>query len=100
MAVLKDDLGDLLIFLKMWLRDLLVWRQNGMQPGKGLAELPGNQGKLLKSWSSGHVFAKLQAVEMAEKALARNCNRLLVCEIVLFRLLESGKTGVTLMPYF
>ena len=130
MAALKDDLGDLLVYLKIWLRDLLVCMQNGREQEEDLKKLPGNQDKsawlgrqaqsqqgeenspavirpfvlrfsdkLLKNWSFDHVFAKLQAVEMAEMALARNCNRLLVCEIVLFRLLESGKTGVTLMPY-
>ncbi len=99
MAALKDDLGELLIFLKMWLRDMLVRGQNTSLAGKGLGESLDNGQRVSKSWSSELVFAKLQAIEMAEKALARNCNRLLVCEIVLFRLLESGKTGVTLMPY-
>ncbi len=99
MAALKEDLGDLLVFLKMWLRDMLVCGQNTVSSGKGFGESLGNGERLSKSWSSELVFAKLQAIEMAEKALARNCNRLLVCEIVLFRLLESGKTGVTLMPY-
>lgn len=91
MAALKDDLGELLIFLKMWLRDMLVCRKNTGLTGKGLGELTGEGEKVPKSWSSRLVFAKLQTIGMAEKALARNCNRLLVCEIMLFRLLESGK---------
>ncbi len=99
MAALKDDLGELFVFLKMWLRDMLVSGQNVALSGKGLDESPGSVERVSKSWSSALVFAKLQAIEMAEKALARNCNRLLVCEIVLFRLQESGKTGVTLMSY-
>jgi len=42
-----------------------------------------------KNWSSDELFAKLQAIDKAEKQLARNCNRALVCEVLLFSLQTS-----------
>lgn len=79
MALLKDDLPALLGLLKVWLRDLLVGESSWCVGGeKGVAAA--------KSCSSGQLFAKLQAVEQAEQQLLRNCNRNLVCEVLLFTL--------------
>jgi DNA polymerase-3 subunit delta' len=86
MAGLKDDLDHLLIFLKVWLQELLVachchstLKESKLQ---FIKEEPGK----LKNWNSDQLFAKLQAVDIAERGLARNCNRLLVCEVLLFKL--------------
>ena len=76
MAALKENLPALFGLLRLWLRDMLPggddrnsdWADSG------------------KSWSSALVFAKLAAINRAERELARNCNRTQVCEVVLFRL--------------
>jgi len=47
----------------------------------------------VKNWSSDDLFAKLQAVDQAEKALQRNCNRTLVCEVLLFQLQAERQTS-------
>jgi DNA polymerase-3 subunit delta' len=78
MADLKENLLPFLGLLKLWLRDLLVTTVGG-QGG-----LEGDEA--LKNWSSGELFAKLQAIVCAEHQLGRNCNRNLVCEILLFAL--------------
>lgn len=79
MAALKEDLVTLLGLLKLWLRDMLM--------GDGEVGFVGQKDRSqLKSWSSKELFAKLQAIEQAEKELARNCNKNLVCEVLLFRL--------------
>ncbi len=79
MAVLKDDLQPFLGLLKIWLRDLLLPDSDTAGTGK---EADGPR----KSWSSAQLFAKLQAISRAERQLARNCNRNLVCEVLLFAL--------------
>ena len=86
MAGLKDDLDHLLIFLKVWLQELLVacHCRSTLKESK-LQFIKDEPGKL-KNWNSDQLFAKLQAVDIAERGLARNCNRLLVCEVLLFKL--------------
>jgi DNA polymerase-3 subunit delta' len=79
MAAQKDDLLPLFGLLRIWIRDLLFGSDEERL-------VQGQQGKSLKSWSSGELFAKLQAINRAERQLARNCNRNLVCEVLLFAL--------------
>ncbi len=79
MAALQEALPSLLGLLKIWLRDLLCV---DLAPDSG-GELPIRP---TKSWSSGQLFARLQAIALAEEQLARNCNRALVAEVLLFAL--------------
>jgi len=78
MAALKEELSSLLGLLKIWLRDLLL----GDVQDNGAAR----DGNPVKSWNSNELFAKLQAIDRADKQLSRNCNRNLVCEVLLFKL--------------
>jgi DNA polymerase-3 subunit delta' len=78
-AALKDDLPAFFALLKIWLRDLLLGQEDAALSGEG-------GGNRRKSWSSAQLFAKLQAIGRAERELARNCNRNLVCEVLLCRL--------------
>ncbi|TKB24864.1 DNA polymerase III subunit delta' [Desulfopila sp. IMCC35006] len=75
MAALKDELPALLGLLKIWVRDLLMGeeRQNAVVP-------------LLKKWNASELLARLQALDRAGRELARNCNRNLICEVLLFKL--------------
>lgn len=79
MASLKEELPSLLGLLKIWLRDLLLGGvEGGAEAGNGIIS-----GKI---WKSSELFVKLQALDRAERELARNCNRNLVCEVLLFKL--------------
>ncbi|HIQ36676.1 MAG TPA: DNA polymerase III subunit delta' [Desulfocapsa sulfexigens] len=80
MAALKEDLPHLFSLVKLWIRDCLL-DCYGQQSGTEAV-------KTRKEWSSEQFFAKLQAINQAEKELGRNCNRTLVCEVLLFRLRE------------
>jgi DNA polymerase-3 subunit delta' len=79
---LKDDCISLLSLLRLWVRDLLLGEDGitAMVYTGFPAATP------LKSWSSDELFAKLQALDRAEQELARNCNRSLVAEVLLFKL--------------
>ncbi len=79
MAAQKDDLLPFLGLLKIWLRDLLLAAQANGDVAK-------DDYSARKSWSSAQLFAKLQAISRAERELARNCNRNLLCEVLLFAL--------------
>jgi DNA polymerase-3 subunit delta' len=71
MAGLKENLLPFLGILRIWVRDRLM-----------AASGPGG---------SGGFFAMLAAIDRAEQELVRNCNRTLVCEILLFRLQEAER---------
>ncbi len=86
MAKLKDNLLPLFGLLRIWFRDLLV-----SSVGGDLTAGDGEEGDRsvpvsMKNWSSKELFAKMEAIDRAELELAHNCNRTLVCEILLFRL--------------
>ena len=75
MAALKEELPALLGLVKIWLRDLLMGedRHNVVLPHA-------------KTWNSSELSARVQAIDQAERELARNCNRNLICEVLLFKL--------------
>lgn len=74
MADLKENLSPLLGLLRIWLRDML----NDTAPAYS------TNGAHYRDRT--RVFEGLAAIDRAEQELARNCNRALVCEILLFRL--------------
>ncbi len=78
MAKLKEDLSYLFSLVKLWLRDCLL-EAYGQQMDTTTVNTQ-------KNWNSEQLFAKLQAINQAEKELGRNCNRTLVCEVLLFKL--------------
>lgn len=79
MAQLKDEVISLLGLLRIWIRDLLLDDDQG-------SIIMMEDGPPVKDWSSSELFAKLQAIDRAEQELFRNCNRNLVCEVLLFKL--------------
>lgn len=77
-ATLKEALPGFLGLLRLWIRDLLF------EETEILALL--HMGNSMKSWSSKALYNKLRAIDRAEQELARNCNKNLVCEVLLFTL--------------
>lgn len=82
MAMLKENLVPMLSLLRIWLRDLLLDKSITGQHNEIVGEGRGGQQKL----STAIILGKMKAIDRAEQQLARNCNRALVCEILLFRL--------------
>lgn len=86
MAEAKDNLPPLLGLLRIYLRDRLML-------ASGLSERSGQidgtidrGGGRQENPRPAQIFTHLEAVNRAEKELARNCNRALVCEVLLFKL--------------
>jgi DNA polymerase-3 subunit delta' len=83
MAALKENLLPLLGLLRLWLRDLLVETATGRSQGEDI----GRRGKKeSEDLSIERILTKIKSIDRAEQQLTRNCNRSLVCEILLFRL--------------
>lgn len=68
LAALQEHLPVFLGLLRLWLHDALL-------------ALPVSSGT-----AAEHIWARLEAINLAERQLARNCGRTQVCEILLFRL--------------
>ena len=68
LAALKDDLQPLLGLIRIWLRDRML-----SESGSGASSME-------------KFLLRLASLENAERQLARNCNRALVCEVLLFNL--------------
>jgi DNA polymerase III subunit delta' len=90
MAGLKENLIPILGLLRIWVRDALMHSGMHGQP-EGVTGNFHVEGHTLKDSGSGELFKKLRAIDRAEQELGRNCNRTLVCEILLFRLQEEEK---------
>lgn len=66
LAALKEDLPLFLGLLRMWVRDRLLQEPAGFNS---------------RTWHE-----RLESIDRAERQLVRNCNRTLVCEVLLFNL--------------
>ncbi len=78
LAALKENLVPFLGLLRIWIRDGLISSLHQKDGGAVTSPHPKHTGR------TAHFFAKLEAVNRAERELARNCNRTLVCEVLLF----------------
>jgi DNA polymerase-3 subunit delta' len=85
-ASLKENLPDLLGLLKIWFRDLLVVINNGADSLTASRDISHTFERAVKRWPEKQLFSNLASIEQAEKALQRNCNRNLVCEVLFFEL--------------
>lgn len=97
MAELSEHLFSFLGLLRIWLRDSLLVAY--LLDNKVCVDFvgEGTNRERWKSWRSWQVFNGLSAIDRAEKELNRNCNRALVCEVLLFRLQQElmGTTGTS-----
>lgn len=87
LAELKDDITYFFSILRLWLRDHLF----AMYPvGKQAYLLDDwNQATGTLSWGAKRLHHALALIDQAEKELLYNCNITLVCEVLLFKLMQN-----------
>lgn len=83
MAEMKEGLAPLLALLRIFLKNTMA-AQAGV-PALGLAP---EAEQARERWNSAQLSAKMAAIDLAEQALARNCNRGLTSEVLLLDLLD------------
>ncbi len=97
MAALKGEVELLFDLLKMLFRDALVLSLDGQQSigstDTGIKELA----RIRERWNLSQLSDKMNAVEYAEKALARNCNRGLICDVLMLQLLTGDRPLKTIV---
>ena len=83
LAEAKESLDPLLMLLRIFLKDAMAARTNS----RALSFSP----EVLQArerWNLERLSAKMSAIDLAEQALARNCNRGLTCEVLLLDLFD------------
>jgi len=89
-AELKDGLDYLFNLLRLFFKQTMValMRADSRKPHS--LEPDPEIGRARERWNLTELSDKVEAVDFADKALARNCNRGLVCEVLLTHLLDAG----------
>lgn len=83
LADCKDGLELVLQLLRIFLKDLMAARSGVVLPTMGPEVV-----RARERWNLDQLSAKMAAVDLAEQALARNCNRSLTSEVLLLELLD------------
>lgn len=86
-AGLKEQLPDLFDLLRIWLRDLMYLAAGGAESRIINRDLAATLPLVRERWSLAELSDKLQLISQAEKKLLRNCNRSLVCEVLLLSMI-------------
>ena len=86
-ANLKDDIVSVFAVLRLWLRDHLFARHGVSGQLFTLADWDATGRSL--TWNIEQLHEGLSAVDQAELELGYNCNATLVCEVLLFKLMEK-----------
>ncbi|MCI5131453.1 MAG: hypothetical protein D3904_07980, partial [Candidatus Electrothrix sp. EH2] len=78
LAELKDGLDQVLDLFALHCKEKMITLLNGEQQAD-----PALAPKMREGWNVQRLSAMVDAVEAARYQLARNCNRALVCEVLL-----------------
>jgi DNA polymerase-3 subunit delta' len=88
-AELKDGLEPLLNLLRIFFKDAMIARVNAHAKTSGNPDLDRETAGARERWNLTELSDKVEAVDFAEQALARNCNRGLVCEVLFMNLMDA-----------
>jgi len=85
LASLQDNMEEMLDLLAVWLRDGLMVAQGlaGRVVSPDLAPL---YSRMVDHWQEKGLLARIEMLEMARAQLGRNCNRAMVCEVLLLEM--------------
>ncbi len=89
-AALKEGLEPLLNLLRHFFKETMLAHSTQTPAKTGSSELDLETASARERWNLGELSDKIHAIDRAEQALARNCNKGLVCEVLFLRLLSSG----------
>jgi DNA polymerase-3 subunit delta' len=87
MAAAREELGLVFDLLKMLCKELSVALLTGRDISLLAAREAKERERLRERWNLPQLSDKIHAIDRARQALARNCNRALVCEVLLLDLL-------------
>ncbi|MDH3330206.1 MAG: hypothetical protein OEM01_13330, partial [Desulfobulbaceae bacterium] len=88
-AEIKDGLESLITLLRFFFKETMLALLQNTSRKSASHELNLEVKRARERWNLTELSDKVEAVDYAELALARNCNRGLVCEVLFMHLLSS-----------
>ena len=86
-AALKENTGEFLTLLRLWLRDLVLITAGAQESSVANKDLSFLIPEALNRWNLTQLNKRLRRIDRAEKQLLRNCSRTLVLETLFFDLI-------------
>lgn len=86
-AELKENIGELLMLLRLWFRDLMLVAGGLPEHLVSNKDLTAALYQASSRWNISQLQKKLTRIDLAEKQLQRNCGRALVLETLFFDLI-------------
>lgn len=87
-ALRKEELGDLLELLKLWLKDLMTLVAGGPPEYLVNHDLRQAMAAVRERWSVAQLVERVDLINQAQKQLRHNCNRAFVCEVLFWALIQ------------
>jgi DNA polymerase III subunit delta' len=84
-AEMKEGLPSLFALLRIFFKNIMA-----LQAGVASSGLTSDAERARERWNSPQLSAKMVAIDLAEQALARNCNRGLTSEVLLLDLFDCS----------
>lgn len=88
-AEIKDGLESLINLLRFFFKETMLAQLQNTSRKSSSHELDLEVKRARERWNLTELSDKVDAIDYAETALARNCNRNLVCEVLFMHLLSS-----------
>jgi len=87
-ALQKDELGDLLELLKLWVKDLMILGAGGTERYLINHDLRHTLAPAAQRWGAEQLSERLALIGEAQRQLRHNCNRSFVCEVLFWAFIE------------
>lgn len=85
----KEGLIPLFDLLRMFCKDVMVSLLESSRTGSGSSPLQGSLVRARERWNFKQLSDNIDAIHFAQTALAKNCNRQTVCEVLFLQLLAA-----------
>ena len=89
----KDSLETVLDLLRIFFKEVMAAQLNNSRLTTGPSTMEPHIARARERWNLAQLSDRIDAVDFARKALARNCNRQMVCEVFFLQLLAVLETN-------
>lgn len=85
----KDSLETILDLLRIFFKEIMISLLHPTRQRPGPSYITSHIARARERWNLTQLSDNIRAIDSAGKALARNCNRQMVCEVLFLRLLAG-----------
>ena len=89
----KDSLETVLDLLRIFFKEVMITLMHSSRLTAGPSYMEPHIAHARERWNLAQLSDSINAIDFARKALARNCNRQMVCEVLFLQLLAVSETN-------